>query len=428
MDDFIERQKQNQQKRKKADEKIRTVETEIQQIENKKTAAINVMENDNQRAADVIDRAPAIIQDIHTRFEKATALKGKDIAFLFAAAAIQTIRWALLPKMDWNFSKIESEDRLTAAAGGKLENDAVLEYLRNDGLSDKEIKKLLEHNHINNYTWQKLLVAPVPYDAMIGSARIDISGISEIGKNLYGVNHHSATWGHDPIWGWFFGPMNILTRTITFRDFQTYHVAQIKDTHKQKITYKSSLGTAIPRAIKICSEDSKKLFVSVAKQGMHLKSDKYTKLGLPIPFLSPDKAQELLLKGWNSNEMERLFKKATKNIAVIGAQFGLALLIDNVVRALHLLYYDESIDGSPNLYSIKTNKIICYSNALAEIANGIYVVTTRDIGKLDIGGYINLAKNLITNAKLQNQVKTEFLEKELSKTLVYNENFYWEEL
>lgn len=428
MDDFLERQRQYQAKRKKADMNICSVETEMRKTEIKKVVSINVMENDNQRAIDVIDKAPTIIQDIHTRFEKATELKGKDITFLFAAAAIQTARWALLPRMDWNFSKIESDDRLTAAAGGKLEDNAVLQYLKKDGFSDKEIKKLLEQNHINNYTWQKLLIAPVPYDAMIGSARIDISGVSEMGKNLYGKNHHSATWGHDPIFGWFFGSLNILTRTITFRDFQTYHVAQIDDTNIQKITYKSSLGVAIPRAIKLCSEDSKKLFVSVAKQGMHLKSDKYTKLGLPIPFLSPEKAQELLLKGWNSNEMERLFKKATKNIAVIGAQFGLALIIDNIVRALHLLYYDKSTDGSPDLYRIKTNKIICYSNALAEITNGIYAAATRDIGRLDIGGYINFAKNLITNIKLQNQVKAEFLEKELSKNLVYNEIYYWEEL
>lgn len=385
------------------------------------------MKNDNQRTVSVVEKAPAVIHNIHTQFEKATELKGKDIAFLFGAAAIQTIRWALLPEIDWNFSKIASSDRLTAAAGGKLEDNEIFEYLKKDGLSNEEIKKLLEHKHINNYTWQKLLVAPVPYDAMIGSARIDIPRISETGKNLYGINHHSATWGHDPIWGWFFGPVNIITRTITFRDFQTYHVAQIDDTNIQKITYKSSLGTAIPRAIKLCSEDSKKLFVSVAKQGMHLKSDKYTKLGLPIPFLNPEKAQQLLLKGWNSNEVERLFKKAAKNITVIGAQFGLALVIDNIIKALHLLCYDESIHGSPSLYNVKTNKIICYSNALAEIGNGIYVAATRDVGKLDIGGYVNLAKNLITNTKLQSQVKTEFLEKELSKKL-YNENYYWEEL
>lgn len=427
MDDFDERQQRYREKRQKANANITSIDTEIQQTENKKFSVINTIEDDNQRAMHVIENAPAIIHDIHTQFEKATELKGKDIAFLFGAAAIQTIRWALLPEMDWNFSKIESSDRLTAAAGGKIENESVFEYLKNDGLSDEEIKKLLKHKHINNYTWQKLLVAPVPYDAMIGSARIDIPGISEKGENLYGINHHSATFGHDPIWGWFFGPINIITRTITFRDFQTYHVAQIDDTNIQKITYKSSLETTIPRAIKLCSEDSKKLFVSVAKQGMHLQSDKYTKLGLPIPFLNPEKAQELLLKGWNSNEVERLFKKATKNIAVIGAQFGLALIIDNIIKALHLLCYDESIHGSPNLYNVKTSKIICYSNTLAEIANGIYVGATRDVGKLDIGGYVNLAKNLITNTKLQSQVKTEFLEKELSKKL-YNENYYWEEL
>ena len=122
MDDFLERQRQYQAKRKKADMNICSVETEMRKTEIKKVVSINVMENDNQRAIDVIDKAPTIIQDIHTRFEKATELKGKDITFLFAAAAIQTARWALLPRMDWNFSKITNSTLLINVRFGKLVN------------------------------------------------------------------------------------------------------------------------------------------------------------------------------------------------------------------------------------------------------------------------------------------------------------------
>lgn len=387
---------------------------DIQKTENH----LQQISQDCSRVYNITSNSKKFIGDIDEEFRKCTKLNEKDITFLFAAASIQTLRWALLPRLNWDFKKVNSNERLTAADGGKREKQEVLEFLKKDGLSDAEIKKLLEHKHINNYTWQKLLIAPVPYDAMMGTDRIDISGISEKGKNLYGINHHSATFGHNQIWGWFFGPVNIITRTITFTDFQTYHVAQVSDTNIQKVTYKSSLDYAIARAIKICCEDNKKLFAAVAKQGMHLQSDKYTKLGLPIPFLSPEKAQELLLKGWNTNEVERLFTKLGKNIAIVGAQFGLATLIDNIIRAIHLLYYDEIIDGAPDLYSIKTNKIICYSNALAEIANGIYIATTADVGKADIGGYINLAKNLIINTKLQREIKMNFIKDEMYNRII----------
>lgn len=426
MNEFQKRQQEYARMRQKSDSEISAAELGRTATQNNYSAALNTMVHDNNRAIETINNAPVIINDIHTQFEKATELNEKDIAFLFGAAAIQTARWALLPELDWNFNKVSTSERLDAASGGKIETTSIIEKLKSEGLNDEQIKNAMNHKHINNYTWQKLLIAPVPYDAMKGSARIIIKGISEEGTNLYGKNHHVATWGHDPVWGWLFGPLNIATRTITFRDFQTFHVAQIGDSFDQKITYRSSISTMIPRAIQIFSDDSKKLFASIAKQGIHLQSDKYTKLGLPIPFLNAEKAQELLLKGWNSNEVERLFQKASKNLAVIGAQFGLALLIDNLVKGLHLLCYDESVDGSPALYAVKTNKMICYSNAIAEIANGIYVAASRNVGKLDIGGYINLAKNLISNSKLRNQVEAEFLEKELSKK-IYNDNYYWEE-
>ncbi len=60
-----------------------------------------------------------------------------------------------------------------------------------------------------------MFLYPVPYDAMEGTRRIVIPGVSTDEKNLYGGNHHSATMGHDPILGYLFGTMNIMTRTIT---------------------------------------------------------------------------------------------------------------------------------------------------------------------------------------------------------------------
>ena len=46
--------------------------------------------------------------------------------------------------------------------------------------------------------------------------------------------------------------------------------------------------------------------------------------------------------------------------------------------------------------------------------------------KMDIGGYINLVKNLINNAEFQRKVKAEFLERELEKRL-YGEEYYFME-
>lgn len=422
MDSYQNRNEQAEKLRQIADAKHREAYLNLQKKDAELANVTGTMRADNDRATKVVENSHAVIQDVHKQFEQATELKGRDVAFLMGAAAIQTARWALLPAVDWDFSKIPASERLTAQEGGKIETEGVIQELEKEGILGAEVKN---HEYIRKYTWDKLLIAPVPYDAMHGSRDIVIPGIKDAGVELYSKNHHVATWGHDPVYGWIFGPLNITSRTITFRDFQTYRVKQDGNSFNQIITTQTTPFNMIVNAVDSWSEDSRRLFASVTKQGLHLQSDKYTKTGLPIPFLNEKTAQRLMDQGWNSNEAERLLKKAAKDIGIMGAQYILALLIDQLVKALHLLCYDETKDGSITAYNLKTQKIICYSGVMAETANGIYVASTGNFGKLDIGGYVNLAKNLIQNKKFQEQVKREFLEKELYRR-VYGEDYYWE--
>jgi len=429
MDDFIKKMeelnKRELKEYRESDRKILEAKAEHNRSMAKTEMVGSVIEQDHKRIQKMVDNPTTIISDIHTKFKDETKLNEKDIAFLFGATALQMLRWALLPRLDFDFKQIPKAERMTAQQGGGIEKKGIRDYLQNNGYDPSDIRELYNSGNIKKYTWERLLIAPVPYDAMIGSEKIVIDGVTDIGKNINGINHHSATWGHDPIVGWIIGPMNITSRMITFRNFDTYYVAQIGDTRRQRITKKTSMGNMLNKSINAWKDDSKKLFASVAKQGIHLKSDKYTKSGLPIPLLSPDKAQQLLVKGWNSNEVERLFSKVAKDLAIVGAQLGIAVLIDQLVKALHLMCYDEVEDGSISTYQVKTQKILCYSTGMAEIANGIYVASTGDIEKIDIGGYINFAKNLITAARIKSQIETEFLEKELSRKL-YGEEYYWE--
>ena len=122
--------------------------------------------------------------------------------------------------------------------------------------------------------------------------------------------------GHDPILGWIFGTMNIASACITFCDLQTYPVIQSAwlDKWGQNIDYlnKSSVAKMVKYCINSFREDSKRIPAAVARQAIHMQSDKYTKDGLPIPLLTPDKAQKLINEGWNSNEAERLLSKVAK--------------------------------------------------------------------------------------------------------------------
>ena len=217
------------------------------------------------------------------------------------------------------------------------------------------------------------------------------------------------------------GPLNITARMITFRDFQTFHVRQVGDSFEQVITYRSTIENMLGKAIRSWSEDSKRLFVSVAKQELHLQSDKYTKLGLPIPLLRAETAQSLLQKGWNSNEVDRAFQHLEKNLGVLGLQLAFAFMIDSIIKSLYLLCYDASIDGPISAYTARSGRVIFYSNLLAEVANGLFVATTGQVGKIDIGGYLNLVKDIVMNIETQRKMKRDFLKNELYDRIVGTE-------
>jgi hypothetical protein len=68
-------------------------------------------------------------------------------------------------------------------------------------------------------------------------------------------------------------------------------------------------------AFRSVSENNRRLPIAVAKQSIHLLSDKYCKTGLPIPLISAEKAQELIEKGWNSVEAAAAIKKVISKTA-----------------------------------------------------------------------------------------------------------------
>lgn len=383
-----------------------------------KLTAVN---NEMRRVADVAHNAQTIIDDIDEKFAQATKFNKTDIAFLFAATALQCVRWIALPSLDLDFSKTPTSERLTSQQGAqkyeKPKQDSFIKEHENDAIIVGSGKY---------FGWNEIIGAPVPYDAMKGSEQFDILGsFSPQGTQLYGKNHHVATLGHDPILGWIFGTMNIMTRTATMKDFSSYDVEMCNpmlkegslfffESNEQIITNPTSLPIIVGKTLHSFSEDNKRLFAAVARQGMHFASDAFTKMGLPIPLLNAVKAQNLLELGWNSVEAEKVIKKVGKNLAIVGAQAGLSILINFIVKSLHFLYFDGNPEDKMalDLYEVKTRKILSYSNAIASGSNILYVALSRDIQKLDIGGILVTIYRLITDYKFIKSVKKEFLEKQ----------------
>lgn len=402
------------------------------ELKNLSKAVDEVHERSEQVIKD-IKNINVIISDIDKQFsEKTGIVNAKDMAFLWGAVAIQCARWILIPTFDVETLTPNTEDRKDSTSEGKKDRTA----------TGKELDKGKEERDKHKYPDNKnIILLPVPYDAMAGTEDIVIPGVTEYGKQIYSMNHHSATLGHDPLVGQVIGTANIMTRSITFHDtYMTTRKVEIT-TGRNQVVVKDpfySIPIMFEDVIESYREDSDRIASALLKENLHLQSDKYTRTGLPIPLLSAEMQQRLLDSNWNSKELENVIRGAVKGIA---KNFLIALIINTIVGTLHGFCYNENEDESRRLYSVRTRKVVATSNVIAESLNLAVVaggtiagvltenekLIKKSISHLDIGGMIEAIHQVFKSKKLQEEVRKEFLEQELFNHFTSNRYSFLEE-
>ena len=311
--------------------------------------------DESNRVADVAHNARQILDDLDREFEQKTKLNGLDITFMFLATAIQCARWYLLP---------HNKFRITASEGDKLMTGVVPK------------------------NWQDILLASVPYDAIKGGAQFN--------AGLSGTTHRFRTLGHDPIMGWIFGPVNILSDTLTKSDIvSSYKVKNML------IDKPISTIDAFSLAVQQVKAEPSTLPAAVVRQALHFGSDYFTKQGLPVPFIST----------LDNDASKNLLTKFHIDMYSITRGAVLAELVNQIVSCVHRLFYDPAKYSSPRVYEVKTRKIIRYSNVIASTSNVIYTAISGDLLRLDVGGILVTLWHLIRDWKFQQEVKREFITK-----------------
>lgn len=277
--------------------------------------------------------------------------------------------------------------------------------------NDKSIEK--EHRRANDEFkekhekhghgyWMNILYQTPPYDITRGSPAIN--------RNMEGGYHRIHTLGHDPILGWIFGTANILTDTITFEDFKSNRVIRKP---KMMITPESVPFTKIfSESFEMCKADSLNLPVAIFAEGCHLKSDEFTKLGLPVPILetiNPDFASKL----YKSNYDALCF---SRDLKIVGVSAGISIFIDMIIGLVHGLFNKEKINK--DLYEVRTRKILLISNSIASTSNIIQTVITKNPKNLDIGGLLVTLSHLFMDLRFISRIEEEFIRQELNKDLI----------
>lgn len=360
---------------------------------------------EENRISDTLDNSRQILDELTEDFRKGTAFSAKEYGFLFFSVALQCTRWLLQKKVDLGFEKIENEQRHSAKADGDKEFSKGRK-IASEKNEDKDLVKSRKYPDKS-----EMFLLAVPYDAMRGTEKVSIQGVTGAGKNLSGWNHHVATLGHDPILGYVFGTINIMTRTITFHTptFTTNIVRLVRGSNRnQYVDTEIGIIEAFRRAIESAREDPGRIRAAIARQALHIQSDKYTKQGLPIPLIPPQRAQELLRKGWNSNELERLSDHLMNNAAVIGMQAFMAYFINVIIETLYMLSFNQEVDDQ-RLHEVKMRKIIMYSNLIASTSNIIYSQMSMNLNNLDVGGILTTIIKIAKDSEMIAEIKDEFI-------------------
>lgn len=352
------------------------------------------------RVADISRDSEQIINDIDKQFEKVTKLTKTDVIFLFIAVGLQCCRQYLLPN-DFN--------RITDKEGDKKVKSVLEKTIKGDKKKKKEIIDILTQS--------------VPYDATKRSDNFK-ELFNNLSTGLSGATHRYRTLGHDPVLGWFFGTANILTDSLTkFNFIETYSVVNMQ-IDGPYVSDTMPGGQIIPTVsmisdfFSIAEEDTKLLFTAIARQAIHFGSDYFTKQGLPIPFIPTA----------NNDFSKFLTTRCNIDTRSVLRSAATAILINKIIEYIHSLFYDEDKDYSYDVYKIRTNKIISYSNLIASTSNVLYVAISAYLGngeafkKLDVGGIIVTIHRLITDLKFRNEIKKEFLEKEFYKKVMGDVN------
>ncbi|MFA5636703.1 MAG: hypothetical protein WC977_12475, partial [Anaerovoracaceae bacterium] len=378
-----------------------------EELENQKLSiAINGMQEilmDQCRVADLYANADKALLEIDERFQMTTGLDRTDIAFLMLATSLQIGRWVVLAKINRDLFETIEDSRVAHDDKGIVE-------------MEREKRKAYQQKHGDEHVkgrhrdWTNIVFDSVPYDITKGSPLF--------GVNMEGGLHRVHTLGHDPILGWIFGTMNILSDTITLEDFRTFNVCM--DKGKKRWTGQTTFATGFAEAIDSIKEDQNRFPAAVFAQALHLKSDVYTKLGLPVPFIetfSPELAGNLYKEGYDSLRL-------AKDIGIIGSQAAIAVFINILISCIHGLFHNPEKHVSRDLYEVKTRKILSISNVIASSSNVIWVGGNAWMGNeqaikdLDIGGLAVTMYRLFTDIKFISRVKEEYLINEWNKQVV----------
>lgn len=382
----------------------------LEEIRSEKTKIIGETSSLAERyalMATVADHAQERIDEIDEQFSSVTGLNKKDVSFLFFAVALQCARQYILGTLTQRKAHDESDALAHEIQESLWKDDG---KVLSDSARAKKVSAARKEGGLYYATRDEIVFSlSVPYDVIKGTKTYGVGG-KNVG--LSGINHRYKTLGHDPLLGLVFGTSNIMTNTLTNNVGKTFHVKSGAVSSKGSLDKTAKmLDHVIDRSLDTPTD----LGCCLIKQCLHIGSDMYSKEGIVIPgglVLNQDTIQQITEYGLDFG-----------NLATATAGAGISVLINLLIGMFHRLTYDESVEFSKQLYSVRTRKILLYSNCIASASNLVASVCGATIGVIsenpdmvkkavsyaDVGGLITTMHRIFSDVRFINRVKQEFI-------------------
>ncbi len=347
-------------------------------------AKIDELKSELKHDIYVAKHSDEIIDKADDEFDRYTAFTKTDWAFLGLAITLQIVRqYVLTPFM-------ERLDDQTAA---------------------KQTAGHYEEHSKRSHRWyhpslEEIVSNPVPFDAIQGS--------KTFGTKLAGRTHRYKTLGHDPVLGYIFGTMNILTSTLTTSDFASYHI-KTSDIKRDYLSNPAQTSLVVKyslqRALNEGTEGREAVASAFLKEYIHLKSDVKTKDSLPLPIISV----------YDSNLARKLanYGLDVQNVTTVCKQATLSVFINYIISLLHRLCMPK--DEDERLYAVRTHKMLMFSNVVATSSNLVYTAVSQNYNKLDVGGSIVTIYRLLSDSQIITDIRIDLRNRYLRNEL-FNQN------
>ena len=162
------------------------------------------------------------------------------------------------------------------------------------------------------------------------------------------------------------------------------------------------MTTMLQESREMIAADRLNLPAAIFAQAQHLKSDEFTKAGLPVPVLSVNKEHYDAL----------CFSRDAK---IVGVSFIISVLIDMIIGLTHGIFRDENVPK--DIYEVRTRKILLISNSIASASTVIHAGITSNPKNLDIGSLLNTVAHLFLDVRFIARIKQEYIEAQIQNKL-----------